>query len=200
MRNITRTWVRLSAILAAATMAVALGGCASPQDSAGQQAGGSSSSVPPGTVDSPEGQTPGGDSDESSLVGLDHAEVLSIGIEGGAAITCGYTFDAAELEPMRLMADGGWVSPEATIHLDGPSAHWEVPQAGNRLSHILYYENATYMWKVPGDGGGVMAVGTGDEDLTVLEGQLRKNAHDCAAFAGPASMFQVPNNIEFVQP
>lgn len=202
MRDTMRTRLRFGAVLVAATMAVALGGCAGGEDLAGDLVEGSASTgqdpaPEPDTVDPPGDDTPDSDPEESSLAGLDHDAVLAIGLAGDATITCGYTFDPVELEEMSMLSTSGWVTPEATIHLHGTSAHWEIPQEEGRPSHVLLYEDTNYFWKVPGDGAGVLADAAEEDSFSVLAGRVQANGHDCVAFTGPPSMFEVPADIEF---
>lgn len=197
MRDFKRTGLNLGAVLAATAMVVTLSACGGGADSAGDQAGGSSSADQPNTVESPSADAPDSDSEKSILDGLNSDEALAIGLDGGAAITCGYTFDDGEISEMKMIANG-WVTPEATIHLQGASVFWEVPQEDGRMSHILYNDHNTYTWKSPGDSQGIMGAGESD-DLPKLAVKLQKNAHDCTAFSGSMSVFDVPAGMTFVE-
>lgn len=199
MLDFPQTWLRRGALVAAAALAFTLGGCAGEPGSSGDPTDGSSSADQPNGSDSPTSEGPAGGPEGTLFEGLDSDGILGLGIGGKAEITCGYTFDEVELGEMSVMSTHGWVSPEATIHLNFPVVHWEIPQDGNRMSHIVYYDNNTYMWKTPGDNRGVMGSGPGD-DLSILAEKLQRNAHDCVAFTGPDSVFSVPADMDFIEP
>lgn len=200
MRRPTSHWMKLCTVASAVTLTVTLSAC-SPEDAPqeGNGAAPHSSGEKNGPEESPGDDEEGNGLTDKSLAGLDHQTVLTIGLEGGAAITCGYSFDSEELAAAKQLAMGDWVTPEATIHINAPTLHWEIPQAENRLSHLLMHDGLIYTWKVPGDNTGAMNEIAEEDGLDALAARLQKNAHDCVAFTGPASIFEVPSNREFTR-
>lgn len=65
------------------------------------------------------------------------------------------------------------------------------------MSHMLAVDGSLYTWKIPDDGDGVESPDTTDGGGDDLKEQLSRNAHDCTVYDGPASIFQVPDDITF---
>lgn len=115
------------------------------------------------------------------------------------AITCGYTYDEQELAGLRMLSPSAEVPPEATIYMDRGTIYWDIAQPDGRMSHMLATDGFLYTSKVPSESKAIksedVANGGGDE----LQKRLTKNAHDCKAYDGPASIFQTPTDITFVE-
>lgn len=137
------------------------------------------------------------DPNEEKSPVLDHEAALAAGFNQELAVTCGYTYDEQELAGLKMMSTSGDVPPEATIYVDRGTVYWDIPEPDGKMSHMLASDGYLYTWKVPGDGEGVKSPdatnGGGDE----LKQRMAKNAHDCKAYDGPASIFQPPNDITF---
>lgn len=127
---------------------------------------------------------------------LDHATVLAAGLSGETAIQCLYTYDAEELQGLRIAAQGGWVSPTADVYVYGDTIYWEDPQEYDATAHILGLDGDVYTWGTPGTGAGVAA----RSEVHVLEElptRLENNASDCSVYTGTQLIFEVPGDISF---
>lgn len=134
--------------------------------------------------------------EEESATPLDHAAALAAGLSGDTAIQCLYTYDAEELQGLRIAAQGGWVSPTADVYVYGDTIYWEDPQEYDATAHILGLDGDVYTWGTPGTGAGVAARSEAHV-LEELPTRLENNASDCAVYTGPQSIFEVPGDVSF---
>jgi len=132
----------------------------------------------------------------SEPVAQDHQGAMAAGLAGSSPIVCGYTFDAAQIQQMQ-MPGAPEVNPEATIFVDDGTVYWNIPEPGGRVAHLLGLEGQVYSWKIPGDDSGVQTKDDTTDPASELAAQLTNNAHDCEAYTGPSSIFEVPSDITF---
>ncbi len=182
----------LAAVVAGLGLVFTLTACGGDEvDDAGAAAGSGSDSGADGESEADK------DAAEDSSPPLDHDAALAAGFEQELAITCGYTYDEQERAGLQAMSPSAEVPSEATIYLDGGAIYWDIPQPDGRMSHVLARDGFLYTWKVPGDAEGVKSPDTTNGGGDELQRRLTKNAHDCKAYDGPASIVQPPSGITF---
>lgn len=137
------------------------------------------------------------DEGEQPAPALDHSSALAAGIAGETAITCEYTYDEQELETLRMLAQGGPVRSDATVYLDGSTMYWDLPQANGEMGHLLSYEGEVYTWTELAGRGTRSPQEDPEGERAALAERMPRNASDCAAYTGPMSIFEVPQEIEF---
>lgn len=200
-----RRHVRVVPVASLLLLALALAGCSAGAGDDGAPASSldAGAAAPGGATTPAESDTDSDDTDPQTDEGeqpappLDHSSALAAGIAGETAITCEYTYDEQELATLRAFAGGGEVMPGATVYLDGSTVYWDLPEPGGVLGHLLSYEGEVYTWMEP-DATGAWAPSEDPEgERALLTERMERNASECAAYTGPASIFEVPEEITF---
>lgn len=133
--------------------------------------------------------------DTETVLELTHEQALAAGRGQEMAVVCEYTYDEEERAGIKLLARSDVIPDGQTVYLSPGAVFTDIPQTDGRMSHMLSVDGSLYTWKVPGNGIGVLS-----PDLTNMEALKQKmgtNAHDCAPYIGPDSIFQPPTDIEF---
>lgn len=151
-----------------------------------------------------DGQTNPGETDENAqaeeaeeLPALDHQGALTAGFAGDLAIECVYIYDAEEARQQGLLSGSENPTPQATLYLDGDTVFWEIPQPDGKIGYVLSVDGFAYLWTLPGSGSGLKAPDPNAGNREALKERMTRNAHDCKAYDGPASIFEAPTDIEF---
>lgn len=192
LRLRTRT---LATAVTALGLVLALTACSGDNvDDAGATTG-SGSSTDADTDTKPDGDK---DSDNEKSPALDHEGALAAAFNQELAVVCGYTYDEEELASIKILTSGE-APPDATIYLDRGAILWDIPQSSGKVTHMLIRDGSVYTWKASRDGKGAKAPDLTSDGGVELQQRVTRNAHDCKVFDGPASTFQPPNDITFVE-